>query len=148
MLGVPAGSDLDLDLRLESVMEGVLVTGTVQVQVSGECVRCLGPVEDLHVVDLQELYVYDGRAVVDDDVSRLEGDMLDLEPVVRDAVVLALPFNPLCRPDCPGLCPTCGTRLADEPGHAHDEQHDPRWATLRQLTDETDRPGVPGPDEE
>ena len=148
MLGVPAGSDVGLDLRLEAVMEGVLVTGTAQVQVKGECVRCLGPVEDFPVVDLQELYVYDGRDVVAEDVSRLEGDMLDLEPLVRDAVVLALPFNPVCRPDCPGLCPTCGARLADEPGHAHGEQHDPRWVALRQLADETDRPGAPGPDKE
>ena len=149
MLGVPAGSDVVFDLRLEAVMEGVLVTGTVEVQVEGECVRCLGAVGGSRVVDLQQLYVYDGREVVDDDIDRLEGDLLDLEPLVRDAVVLALPFNPVCRPDCPGLCPACGARFADDPGHSHGEQDDPRWAALRQLVDEIDRrPGAPGQDEE
>lgn len=149
MVGVPAGSDLELELRLEAVMEGVLVTGTVTVSVNGECVRCLGVVDDTLVVDVLQLYVYDGSDVVDDDVDRLVGDLLDIEPVVRDTVVLALPLNPVCRPDCPGLCPTCGARLAEEPGHAHDELGDPRWAALRQLVDETNgRPARTGPDEE
>ena len=66
-------------------------------------------------------------------VRRLEGDLLDLEPVLRDAVVLALPFQPLCRPDCLGLCPECGARLADDPDHTHDAPIDPRWAQLQQL---------------
>ena len=73
----------------------------------------------------------------DDDVSRLEGDLLDLEPVLRDAVVLSLPFQPLCRDDCPGLCTECGARLADDPGHQHDEPIDPRWATLRALSQDS-----------
>ncbi|MBA2531842.1 MAG: DUF177 domain-containing protein [Nocardioidaceae bacterium] len=151
MLHVPPGSDLELELRLEAVMEGVLVTGTARAQVAGECVRCLLPVEDGVVVDLQELFVYDPTEVDDDDVSRLEGDLLDLESVVRDAVVLALPFNPVCEPDCAGLCPTCGARLADEPAHGHDEQIDPRWSALRQLVGPTDerRPAhMAGLDEE
>ena len=72
----------------------------------------------------------------DEDVSRLEGDLLDLEPVLRDTVVLALPFQPLCRENCPGLCAECGARLADDPGHAHEEPIDPRWAGLSQVTAE------------
>ncbi len=149
MVRVPAGSDLELDLRLEAVMEGVLVTGTLNASVDGECVRCLGGVDDRLVVDVLQLYVYDGSDVDDDDVDRLVGDLLDIEPVVRDTVVLALPLNPICRPDCPGLCPTCGARLAEEPGHAHDELGDPRWAALSQLVDETNgRPARTGPDEE
>ncbi|MDO9379118.1 MAG: YceD family protein [Nocardioidaceae bacterium] len=143
VIGVPESSGIDLELRLESVMEGVLVTGSAAVQLEGQCVRCL---EDLHEdleVDLQELYVYDdaGAPVDEDDegVRRLEGDLLDLEPVLRDAVVLALPQNPLCRPDCPGLCAECGARLADDPGHTHGEALDPRWAALDRLKqDETD----------
>jgi len=150
MIGVREGADLRLALRLEAVMEGVLVTGTVQAQVAGECVRCLGVLDDSLVVHLQELYVYDDSEVEDDDVSRLEGDLVDLEPVVRDAVVLALPFNPVCSPECPGLCPACGARLADEPGHTHVAQVDPRWAALHQLVAEPDqrRPASTGPDEE
>jgi uncharacterized protein len=68
----------------------------------------------------------------------LEGDLLDLEPLLRDAVVLALPFQPLCREDCPGLCIECGARLADDPDHQHEEAIDPRWATLQGLTEQTD----------
>ncbi|MGH1562525.1 YceD family protein [Mumia sp. DW29H23] len=155
MLGVPEGSDIDLELRLESVMEGILVTGTASVHTSGECVRCLKDIDGEMTVDLQELYVYDDEEE-DDDTARLEGDLLDLEPVLRDAVVLALPHNPLCVPDCPGLCPECGARLADDPEHTHGEAVDPRWAALSQLMQGNDRPAggteetgrEPGPDEE
>ena len=136
VLAVPEGSPVDLDLRLEAVMEGVLVSGTAQAALEGECARCLEPIEDSVHVDLQELFVYDDPDDrtrgddEDDDVSRLEGDLLDLEPVLRDAVVLALPFQPLCREDCPGLCVECGARLEEDPDHRHDDPVDPRWAAL------------------
>ena len=78
---------------------------------------------------------------LDDETSRLEDDMLDLEPLLRDAVVLALPFTPLCEDDCPGLCIECGARLADDPDHQHDAEVDPRWAALRGLTQEQDDTG-------
>ncbi len=133
MLGVPPGSDIVLDLRLESVMEGVLVSGTGAVRLAGQCARCLEPIADSLVVDLQELYVYPGSDATEDEASRLADDLIDLEPLLRDAVVLALPFNPLCSPDCPGLCPECGARLADDPEHEHGETIDPRWAALRDL---------------
>lgn len=139
VLRVPEGSPVELDLRLEAVMEGVLVTGTAQAALDGECVRCLEPIEDELVVDLQELYVYDdirhddSDQELDDEASKLEDDLLDLEPLLRDAVVLALPFQPLCQDDCPGLCVECGARLADDPGHSHDAAIDPRWAGLQAL---------------
>ena len=134
MIGVPEGSLLVLDVRLESVTEGVLATGKVTGSVSGECGRCLtGFTEDLEV-DFVELFAYPNSVTEEttdsDEVPRLEGDHLDLEPVVRDVVVLSLPLTPLCRPDCGGLCPQCGERLDDLPAdHAHD-QLDPRWAAL------------------
>jgi uncharacterized protein len=136
VLSVPEGSPIEFDLRLEAVMEGVLVTGTARAGLEGECVRCLEPVHDEVVADFQELFVYDDSETdddEDDETSRLEGDLLDLEPLLRDAVVLILPFQPLCREDCPGLCAECGARLADDPGHQHDEAVDPRWAALRGL---------------
>ena len=136
VLRVPEGSPVDLDLRLEAVMEGVLVTGTARAALEGECARCLGPITDEYEVDLQELYVYDDKdhdPDEDDEVSMLQDDLLDLEPLLRDAVVLALPFQPLCRPDCPGLCVECGARLADDPDHVHEEPVDPRWAALAEL---------------
>jgi uncharacterized protein len=131
VVGVPEGSDVVLQVRLESVVEGVLASGTARAWLAGECVRCLDEIERDLEVDFQELYVYAGRDA-DEQASRLEGDLLDLEPVLRDAVVLALPLQPTCRPDCPGLCPECGAHLAHEPGHRH-EVADPRWAALQGL---------------
>jgi uncharacterized protein len=145
VLGVPEGSPVQLDLRLEAVMDGVLVTGTASADLEGECARCLEPIEDAITVDLQELYLYDPAEGddEDDDVSRLEGDLLDLEPALRDAVVLALPFQPLCRDDCPGLCAECGARLADDPEHRHDDAVDPRWAALAEVAAPPARPQDP-----
>lgn len=140
---VPAGSDIDFDLRLESVSEGVLVTGTAIVSVAGECGRCLEPLAYDTEVDFQKLYKYPatdarGRKVSDDeddedeDILTLDDDLLDLEPVVRDEVVSALPQKPLCQPDCRGLCTQCGANLNDEPEHQH-EVVDPRWSALQNL---------------
>jgi uncharacterized protein len=149
VLGVPEGSQIELDLRLEAVMDGVLVTGTATADLEGECARCLDPIEDQVTVDLQELFLYDdahdhrsgAEADEDDDVSRLEGDLLDLEPILRDAVVLALPFQPVCRDDCPGLCVECGARLADDPEHHHDAPVDPRWSVLEDLAGDDEPTG-------
>ncbi|WP_425489403.1 YceD family protein [Nocardioides piscis] len=141
VLHVPEGSPVELDLRLEAVMEGVLVSGSASAELVGECARCLEPIEEEITVRFQELFVYDDAkhdpsdTDVDDEVSRLEDDLLDLEPMLRDAVVLALPFQPLCEEDCPGLCVECGAKLADDPDHAHEEQIDPRWAGLQTLQD-------------
>jgi uncharacterized protein len=142
VLSVPEGSPVELDLRLEAVMDGVLVTGEAHAALEGECVRCLEPITDEVDVTFQELYLYDDTRDAasvekegEDDISMLEGDLLDLEPVLRDVVVLALPFQPLCQDDCPGLCPDCGARLADDPDHHHDAPIDPRWAGLTGLQD-------------
>lgn len=145
VIGIPEGADLELDLRLEAVMEGVLVTGAVRGRAVGECVRCLDEVTEPVDVTLAELFVYPERAAVaaqdgdedDEDLRELDGDFLDLEPALRDAVVPMLPFQPVCRPDCPGLCSLCGARLADEPGHTH-ETLDPRWAALGGLSGSDD----------
>ncbi len=152
LIGVPAGADLELDLRLESVMEGVLVSGTAVVPLSGECARCLEPVGNTLTVDLQELYAYPESTTdvtaEDDETARMEGDLLDLEPVLRDGVVLALPLTPLCRPDCAGLCAECGERLDDLPedhGHA---AADPRWTALQGLLDRPTDPSAATNDQE
>ena len=143
VIGIPTGSDLDLDLRLEAVMEGVLVSGTVRGRASGECVRCLDVIDQEVEVDVQELFTYPERVRAaevegddEDEVRELVGDLIDFEPALRDAVVPALPFQPICQADCPGLCSECGARLADDPGHAHDVV-DPRWSALTRMLDET-----------
>lgn len=148
LIGVSEGAPLDLDLRLESVIEGVLVTGTVSAPLTGQCGRCLEPVTDDITVEICELFAYANSATDsttdDDEVHRVDGDLLDAEPVVHEAVVLGLPLTPLCRPDCAGLCPECGQRLDDLPeGHTH-ERLDPRWAKLAAFTDgePADTPGA------
>jgi uncharacterized protein len=140
MVGVPPGAPVALDLRLESVSEGVLVSGTASAEVAGECGRCLRPIRDSISVSLQQLYAYEHSATdetaEEDEVGRLQGDLLDLEPALRDAVVLALPNHPVCRADCPGLCPDCGQPWDDLPDdHSHDRA-DPRWAALRALNED------------
>jgi len=139
MLQVPAGEPVELDLRLESVHEGVLVSGTAAADLVGECARCLDEVRDHVSVELQDLFYYPDRAAEideeDEDVLVLVDDHLDLAPVVRDALVLDLPLSPVCRPDCAGLCVECGARLDEVgPDHSHDSS-DPRWAALSALTE-------------
>ena len=115
------------------------MTGTVSASLTGQCGRCLEPVSRELRVDVCELFAY-RDSVTDatteqDEVYRIDGELVDVEPVVRDAVVLGLPWTPLCRPDCAGLCPTCGQRLDDLPAaHSH-EQLDPRWAALAAFRD-------------
>ncbi len=158
VLGVAEGSPVTFALRLEAVVEGVLVTGTAVAELTGECVRCLDDIRREMDAELCELFVYDdpdrhdkhdkhdkrqapGDAdedTEDGETSRMHGDLLDLEPVLRDAVVLALPFQPTCTEDCPGLCVECGARLADDPDHTHGEAVDPRWAALQRLTSPQD----------
>lgn len=146
VLGVPAGGPVDVDIRLESVHEGVLVTGTADVELRGECARCLDPLEVGFTVDLQELYLTDPSETDDEDQQAVVDETIDLEPVLRDAVVTALPFQPVCRPDCEGLCADCGIRLEDAPeGHGH-ERVDPRWAALAALA-ETEQTSTPETEE-
>jgi uncharacterized protein len=145
MIGVPEGAPVHAHLRLESVMEGVLVSGTVEVPVTGQCARCLDPVEDTLELDVQELYAYEGSTTeatsAEDEVRRIEGEQIDLAPLVRDTVVLTLPLSPTCTPDCAGLCVDCGERLDDLPADHTHEVIDPRFAGLAArfgtLTDTT-----------
>ena len=155
VLRVPEGSPVAFELRLEAVMEGVLVTGEAQAELVGECVRCLEEVRDEVVADFQELFVYEESDTAtdspdgeDDDASRLEGDLLDLEPLLRDAVVLMLPTNPLCRPDCPGLCAECGVHFDDLPADHSHEAVDARWAALRTISTEPSKTASPQQDSE
>lgn len=137
LIAIDEGAPLDLDLRLESVSEGVLVSGTVHAPTRGECSRCLGPVTGEIEIALTELYAYPDSltesTTEDDEVGHVVDHAIDLEQPIVDAVGLALPFAPMCTEDCPGLCPQCGVALASaEPGHHHD-QIDPRWAKLATI---------------
>jgi len=151
VIAIPPGQPIELELRLESVMEGVLVTGSAHATATGFCVRCLDPMTRHVGSRFQELFAYADRASHhhevaaededDDEVYELVGDLFDFEPVLRDAMVPAMPFQPVCRSDCPGLCSECGAHLADDPAHHHD-QLDPRWAVLQNIATP---PGNQGP---
>ena len=108
LIAIDEGAPLDLDLRLESVSEGVLVSGTMSAPTAGECARCLMPVTGRVEIDLTELFAYPSSATDEttdaDEVGRVVDDTVNLEQPIIDAVGLALPFVPLCGPDCVGLC--------------------------------------------
>ena len=133
VIGVPQDSDVELDLTLQSVSEGVLVSGTATVELHGQCARCLTDIEDEQSFDVQELFFYPGREMEEDE-SLIVDELIDLEEALRDAVVLELPFTPLCEDDCLGLCPECGADLNDDPEHTHDQRIDPRWEKLTGLS--------------
>jgi uncharacterized protein len=138
LTSIQRGAPLDLDLRVESVSEGVLVTGTLAASTTGECARCLTTFSGRVTVVLTELFAYPDSVTEatteEDEVGHVIGDIVDLEQPIIDAVGVELPFSPVCRPDCPGLCPQCGVALATaEPGHHHD-QIDPRWAKLAEMS--------------
>ncbi|MCA1831333.1 MAG: DUF177 domain-containing protein [Actinobacteria bacterium] len=121
-----------LDLLAERVVEGILISGTVSGALELECIRCLTEVEDVFSVPVSELFAT-GEIAPGDEVYPVEGDHIDLEPMVRDAVVLGLPLNPLCRPDCKGLCPQCGQDLNEADCGHRPERIDVRWEPLRRL---------------
>ena len=141
VIGVPEGSSLVVDARLTSLEDGVLARGRADVHVHGECVRCLRDLDEERTVTFDELYYLPeaARAAEDgEDVLLVGEDSLDLEAALRDALVPALPFRPLCRPDCAGLCPECGRRVDDLPAdHRHDHP-DPRWSALAALLPDRD----------
>jgi uncharacterized protein len=129
LIRVPEGADLDLRLRLEWVSEGVLVSGQVRATLAGECGRCLRAIDDTLDVPFQELYAHEhsttDETTDEDEVGRMHGDLVDLEPHLRDAVVLALPTHPVCR--------ECGGHLDElPPDHSHGRV-DARWAALESI---------------
>ena len=149
LIAIQPGAEVDLDLRLESVSEGVLVTGTVHAPTRGECARCLTPITGEIEIELTELFAYPDSATEStteaDEVGHVIDDAVDLEQPIVDAVGLALPFAPVCSEDCPGLCPECGVALAlAGPEHRHD-LIDPRWAKLAALLPPGDQEQHPEP---
>lgn len=136
--------EIELDLVLEAISGGILVRGPIRATATGTCARCLAATSDTWEVEVLELH----RAVVDvegdgpaeDDEDDLDyrlvdGDrQLELDQMVRDALVVGQPVRVLCRPDCAGLCPSCGVdRNTGSCAHGEDRPIDPRWEALRDL---------------
>ena len=153
LVAVPAGDVIEVDMRLESVAEGILLSADIYAIAKGECIRCLDPVEITVERKIQELYRYEptndkggkrkkhsSRTDTSDEIDLdavdelwLDGNEMNLEIPIRDAIVLDLPVNPLCSEECHGLCPDCGEKWEKLPeGHAH-EVIDARWAGLAGL---------------
>jgi uncharacterized protein len=151
LLSVKPGEVIELDLRIQSVDEGVLATGELVATATGECTRCLEPIIWPLTESFTELYYYESAAsknsskkkgkersrkdeeidLEEDDLSFMDGDEIDLELAIRDAIILNLDVNPLCREDCSGLCQVCGQMWINLPAdHAHTPD-DPRWAALK-----------------
>jgi uncharacterized protein len=126
-------STIDVDLTVESLTDGVVVNGSIRAAFQGECRRCLRPLEGFIDVEVHELYQVQ---VTDPDAFPIEGDQINLVPMVRETVLLELPEAPVCRPDCAGLCPQCGIDLNTGTCDCVSESIDPRWAVLDSLRDE------------
>lgn len=156
LIGVPEGDPIRLDLQLFPLDEGILVQGSVRTTAVGQCSRCLREVRLQMDEELADLVFYPERQaelVADGDEEAADmpvvvDERVDIEPLLRDALVLAMPLSPLCRPDCQGLCPECGERWDELPGdHAH-EFLDPRFSALdalaEQLREQGDGEGAAG----
>jgi uncharacterized protein len=128
---VPADRPIEVDLTFERVSEGLVVRGTIETQWDASCSRCLTPVGGDLEVSVGELFE---REPLEGETYPLsDDDVVDLEPLVRDALLLELPSVPLCRPDCGGLCPKCGIDRNISECECADAEPDPRWAALRSL---------------
>ena len=130
MATVPQGTPMTLELRLEGLHEGILATADVAVEARAECVRCLDPFSFELRVDFQELFAYSSS---DSDSYTVVDDSLNLEDIIRDAVVLELPFQPVCKEDCYGLDPATGEKRTEPPGENVADEIDPRWQELSKL---------------
>ncbi|CAB4632050.1 unannotated protein [freshwater metagenome] len=130
---IPVGEVIELNLRLESVHEGILATGEVDTTAKSDCSRCLEPLRLEIKVDFQELFAY---SLEQEDDFLVQDEKIDLEQAITDAVVLSLPFNPVCSEDCLGLCSECGVKMAEDPDHVHQAQIDSRWSELESFRKE------------
>ncbi|MFM8926628.1 MAG: YceD family protein [Rhodoluna sp.] len=132
---VPKGGSVNLSLRLESVHEGIYVSGTLRTKAQADCARCLDALQIGIEVDIQELFAYSLQ--VEDDLI-VKDEQIDLEQVIVDSVVLNLPFTPICSKDCLGLCPECGLKINENPDHAHAAKIDSRWSELEKFAKESE----------
>ena len=130
-----ADAEVAVKLHLEALNDGIVIDGELQVPWHGVCRRCLVDTGGVQVSEVHELYQ---RVVTDPEAFEIVGDQLDLRDVVRELVLLDVPSTPLCRPDCAGLCLTCGANLNEGPCECAGVPSDPRWSALDQLRDLAD----------
>lgn len=148
IIGVRAGDDVTISGRFDSIVDGLILTATISARVHAQCSRCATPLTRMWPVDVTTFFPYDAPEAANtkgeveiiageeesEDVYPLthNGAFADVEALIRDTYVEALPSQPLCKPDCKGLCSQCGVNLNDEPDHHHDVT-DIRFASLEAL---------------
>ena len=125
--------DVTVDVDVESTLDDVIVTGRLTTSWRDQCSRCLRPLSGVLEMGVDERYAVDPGA---DDAYPIVRGQLDLAPMLREEVLLAMPDAPLCRPDCPGLCPICGADLQEGPCGCDTTTRDERWAVLDQLRED------------
>ncbi len=135
MLASVGETPVEAHLRADSVVEGILVSGSVDAGARLQCARCLRAFSSGMSVKVCELFADGPGRPAEEDVYAVDGEVIDLEPMLRDALTLALPLRPLCREACPGLCGSCGQDLNDGSCGCAAEGLDPRWAGLSALRD-------------
>jgi uncharacterized protein len=128
-----SGHEIDVDLRCESLSDGIVVDGGVRVDFRGDCRRCLTPLTGTLTIEVHELYQVN---LTDPDAFPIENDQIDLGAMVRESVLLDLPDAPVCRPDCAGLCPVCGIDRNTAECGCTVATPDPRWAGLEAIRDQ------------
>ncbi len=122
-------------VRATRTPQGILLQAELFTKIELECVRCLTDFQQMLKVDFTELYAFSQRYVTDSGLIMPETGIIDLEPVLREYILLEIPISPLCRPDCKGLCPICGNNFNESTCHHEDDSGDPRLATLKSLLD-------------
>ncbi|MDI9588319.1 MAG: YceD family protein [Acidobacteriota bacterium] len=147
VMAVPEGSDIPVDITVRSLIDGVLFQANATVDLHAECVRCLDPIKISRDIDVSEMF-FTPEAIArmrdehgDEGVEGLEvleGDKIELEPLLRDNIVTSFPYQPLCSQDCQGLCDVCGEKWANLPDDHKHELLDPRFAKLAGFFDKVD----------
>lgn len=149
IVGVDEGADVHVVGSFDSIVDGLILTARISAPVHAECTRCLTPIKRDWMVDVTTFFPYEdtsGKSGKDEEVDIVAGEdesedtyplldggaWADLEALLRDTLVEELPLQPLCRPDCKGLCSQCGIDLNDNPDHRHDVT-DIRFAALEGL---------------
>jgi uncharacterized protein len=125
--------EVEAELAVTRASSGTVLELRLPVRLHGPCMRCLMDAVVEEQLNLREYQATNPGESDELTTPYLENEKLDVSTWARDGLVLALPTQILCRPDCAGLCPVCGKDLNTEP-HTHEEAVvDPRWAALEQL---------------
>lgn len=152
IVGVDEGADVSVTGSFDSIVDGLVLTARINAPVHAECTRCLKPIKRDWTVNVTSFFPYEDASTNsngksrDDEVNIIAGEdesedtypllgggaWADLEALLRDTLVEELPLQPLCKPDCKGLCSQCGVDLNEHPDHHHDVT-DIRFAALEGL---------------